>query len=209
MNRICTRCGCVSFHYNHTRMRMECDQCGHPVDDPQHEQQLMQRDRTYSYGMDHLAAGNWEQTISILKPLVLQYPTEKKLYLGILRAATHDFRDIYMADSSLRNAASEAWDKLIRLNGITSEMLSYSMRRYELHKEELSRRRHTILGYIFTAAVSLLVAGILISVKQSFLAFVFIAATVVSIYLLAQVKPVDTLRQLTAVVPDHRSNPFR
>ena len=209
MERRCNRCGCASFHYNHNRMRMECDQCGHPFSDPQQEQQLMQYDRTYAYAMDHLAAGNWEQTISLLKPLVQQYPTDKKLYLAILQAATHDFRDIVMANTSLKNAASEAWDKLIRLNCITGDMISYGRRRYELHMEELGRKRNTILGFIFAAAFCSMLAGILIILRHNFLAFVFIALTVIELYLLYQVKPVDTLRQLTAVVPDHRSNPFR
>lgn len=77
MDRICSRCGCSSFHYNRSRMRMECDSCGTPVYDPQQEQQLMQYDRTYSQAMSHLASGNWEQTIALLRPLMSQYPTEK------------------------------------------------------------------------------------------------------------------------------------
>lgn len=190
-------------------MRIQCDQCGSPLNDPQLEQQLMQHDRTYSYAMDHLAAGNWDQTISILKPLVHQYPTEKKLYLAILRAATCDFCDIVMSNSISRSTASEAWDKLIRLNGITSEMISYSRRRYELHMEELRKRRNTILGLVFTSAFSLIIAGLLLFIKQSFLTFLFVSLAIICLYLLVQVKPVDTLRQMTAVVPDHRCNPFR
>lgn len=57
---------------------MECDSCGTPVQDPQQDQQLMQYDRTFSQAMSHLTAGNWEQTIDLLRPLMSQYPTEKK-----------------------------------------------------------------------------------------------------------------------------------
>ena len=103
---------------------MECDSCGHPVQDPQQDQQLMQYDRTYSQAMSHLTVGNWEQTIGLLRPLMSQYPTEKRLYLAVLRAATQDFMDIDMENAVNRATASEAWDKLIRLNGVTGEMLS-------------------------------------------------------------------------------------
>ena len=85
---------------------MECDSCGHPVSDPQQDQQLMQYDRTYSQAMSHLAAGNWEQTIVLLRPLMSQYPTEKKLYLAVLRAATQDFGDIDMDNTANRTIAS-------------------------------------------------------------------------------------------------------
>ena len=102
-----------------------------PVYDPQQDQQLMQYDRTYSQAMSHLAAGNWEQTIVLLRPLMSQYPTEKKLYLAVLRAATQDFGDIDMDNTANRTIASEAWNKLVRLNGVTSEMIEYGSRRYE------------------------------------------------------------------------------
>ena len=118
---------------------MECDSCGTPVQDPQQDQQLMQYDRTYSQAMSHLTAGNWEQAIGLLRPLMSQYPTEKRLYLAVLRAATQDFRDIDMRNTANRAIASEAWDKLIRLNGVTGEMLRYGRQRYEKHREELSK----------------------------------------------------------------------
>ena len=153
MERICSRCGCSSFHYNRSRMRMECDSCGTPVYDPQQDQQLMQYDRTYSQAMSHLAAGNWEQTITLLRPLMSQYPTEKKLYLAVLRAATHDFEDIAMDNTANRSIASEAWDKLVRLNGVASEMLRYGRQRYEKHRGELNRQRTRILIWIFAAAL--------------------------------------------------------
>ena len=35
MDQICPRCGCRSFHYNRSRMRVECDACGHALTDPQ------------------------------------------------------------------------------------------------------------------------------------------------------------------------------
>ena len=40
MDQICPRCGCRSFHYNRSRMRVECDACGHALTDPQELQLL-------------------------------------------------------------------------------------------------------------------------------------------------------------------------
>lgn len=85
MDHICSRCGCSSFHYNRSRMRMECDSCGTPLCDPQLDQQLMRYDRTYSQAMSHLVVGNWEQTIGLLKPLISQYPAEKNCTLPFYR----------------------------------------------------------------------------------------------------------------------------
>ena len=161
MDHICSRCGCSSFHYNRSRMRMECDSCGHPVYDPQQDQQLMQYDRTYSQAMSHLAAGNWEQTIVLLRPLMSQYPTEKKLYLAVLRAATQNFGDIDMDNTTNRTIASEAWDKLVRLNGVSGEMIRYGSRRYEKHRDELNKQRARILASIFDAAICAIIYGIL------------------------------------------------
>lgn len=150
MDRVCSRCGCSSFHYNRSRMRMECDLCGTPVYDPQQDQQLMQYDRTYSQAMGHLDVGNWEQAIVLLRPLMSQYPTEKKLYLAVLRASTQDFGDIDMDNTANRAIASEGWDKLVRLNGITGEMIRYSRQRYEKYRGELNKQRTLILAWIFS-----------------------------------------------------------
>lgn len=159
MDHMCSQCGCRSFHYNRSRMRMECDSCGTPVYNLQQDQLLMQYDRTYSQAMSHLAAGNWEQTISLLRPLMSQYPKEKRLYLAVLRAATQDFRDIDMENTANRVTTSEVWNKLVRLNSVSGEMVRYSRQRYEKHREELGRQNTRILAWIFAAALCSILAG--------------------------------------------------
>ena len=47
MDQICPRCGCRSFHYNRSRMRVECDACGHALTDPQELQLQRQDDRNF------------------------------------------------------------------------------------------------------------------------------------------------------------------
>lgn len=208
MDHICSRCGCSSFHYNRSRMRVECDSCGTPVQDPQQDQQLMQYDRTYSKAISHLTAGNWEQTISLLLPLMSQYPTEKKLYLAILRAATQDFRDVDMENSATRNLASESWDKLIRLNGVTSEMLRYSRQRYEKHREELSRQRVKILTWIFTASFCSILAGVFFGTACYFPAVLCTGGLVGCLYKAFSSHPFQVIEQLINDVPNYQHNPF-
>ena len=208
MDRVCSRCGCSSFHYNRSRMRMECDLCGTPVYDPQQDQQLMQYDRTYSQAMSHLDAGNWEQTIALLSPLMSQYPTEKKLYLAVLRAATQDFGDIDMDNTTNRTIASEAWDKLVRLNGVTGEMIRYGSRRYEKHREELNKQRARILAWIFAAAFCAIIAGIHLGAESYFVAVLCIGGLVGCLYKVFSSRPVKVIKQLMSAVPNYRHNPF-
>ena len=208
MDRVCSRCGCSSFHYNRSRMRMECDSCGHPVQDPQQDQQLMQYDRTYSQAMSHLTVGNWEQTIGLLRPLMSQYPTEKRLYLAVLRAATQDFMDIDMENAVNRATASEAWDKLIRLNGVTGEMLRYGRQCYEKHREELGKQRTKILAWIFAAAFGSILAGILFGAECYFFAVLCTGGLAGCLYKAFSSHPVKVIRQLMSAVPNYQQNPF-
>ena len=148
MNNVCSRCGGTNFHYNRKKMRMVCDSCLTPVYDASLDQQLMQYDQSYARAEQHLTAGNWQEVIRIINPLMYQNPTDKKLYVSVLRAATRDYSDIEMAEESIRRDASNAWDKLIRLNGINSEMRSYSRRRYEKHRKELLKKRNIMLSWL-------------------------------------------------------------
>lgn len=208
MDRVCSRCGCSSFHYNRSRMRMECDSCGHPVDDPQRNQQLMQYDRTYSQAISHLTAGNWEQAIALLRPLMNQYPTDKRLYLAVLRAATRDFVDIDMDNTANRTIASEAWDKLVRLNGVNSEMIRYFRRRHEKHRVELNKKRNIILSWIFSAAFCSTVAGILFDAESYFMAMLCTGGLVGCLYKVINLHPVEVINQATSAVPNYQHNPF-
>lgn len=187
---------------------MECDSCGHPVYDPQQDQQLMQYDRTYSQAMGHLAAGNWEQTIVLLRPLMSQYPTEKKLYLAVLRAATQDFGDIDMDNTANRTIASEAWDKLVRLNGVTSEMIRYGSRRYEKHREELNKQRTRILAWIFAAAFCSIIVGVLFGTECYFIAVLCTGGLAGCLYKVFSSRPVKVINQLMSTVPNYQHNPF-
>jgi hypothetical protein len=187
---------------------MECDSCGTPVQDPQQDQQLMQYDRIYSQAMSHLTAGNWEQTIGLLRPLMSQYPTEKRLYLAVLRAATQDFRDIDMGNTANRTTASEAWDKLIRLNGVTGEMLRYGRQRYEKHREELGKQRTKILAWIFAAAFCSILAGILFGTECYFPAVLCTGGLVGCLYKAFSSHPVKVIKQLMSAVPYYQHNPF-
>lgn len=208
MDRVCSRCGGSSFHYNRSRVRMECDTCGTPVSDPQREQQLMQFDQACSQAMGHLTAGNWEDALQLLQPLLRQYPTEKRLYLAVLRAATKDFTDIAMANAANRHIASEAWDRLVRLNGVTGAMIRYGRQRYALHRKELLRQRRKLLAWLFAAALCSLLAGIFLETEHGFLAVLCVGGLFGCLYHFSRSQPIPVIRQLLCAVPGDQHNPF-
>lgn len=208
MAQICPRCGGTSFHYNRTRMRMECSGCGTPINDAAQQEQQMQYDRTYSRAMGHLLAGNWDQAISILKPLLSQNPTDKALYTAIVRAATEDFQDIAMKNTDRRNAASDAWNKLIRLGGVTRPMIRYSRKRYEQHLSELFHQKNKMLGWLITAAFAFVFAGMAIDQYAGGTAELLIIVAIVSLYKVLKMHPVATIKQLSAMQPNYTDNPF-
>ena len=208
MEHTCRRCGCSSFHYNRSRMRMECDSCGTPVVDLQQDQRLMQYDRSYSQAMDHLAAGNWSQAIAILKPLLEQFPTEKRVYIAIFRSATQDYSDIEVANITNRSIASDAWDKLLRLNGVTGEMIRYSRKRHKKYRSELNAMLNKILLWIFLAALCSIVAGICIGIEQYFLTVLCTGGLLFCLYKLIVSKPIRVISQHIKTTPDYKDNPF-
>lgn len=208
MDRVCSRCGCASFHYDRSRMRMACDLCGAALSDPQQDQQRMQHDRTCFQAANHLAAGNWAQAIALLRPLMCQYPTEKQLYLMVLRAATQDFGDISMDNAANRAAAAEAWDKLVRLNGVTDEMIRYGRQRYENHRAALHRQRTAILAWLFAAAFCSVLAGVFFGAERCLVAVLFTGGLVCCLRRVFRSQPVRVIKQLTRAAPDFRRNPF-
>ena len=207
MDQICSRCGSRGFHYNRVTMRLECDACGHPLRDQNETERLMQFDRTLLSASRHLQAGNWDQTINLIRPLLNDYPTETKLYEMMLQAATKDFTDISMQNNSMRNTASNAWDKLVRLGAVTPVMKRYSSARFKLHREELIRIRNKILLFIFLAAFLLFNAG---STRGTapFLSILLLAGAGWSIYKATQLHPISVIRPLTKSAPDPKDNPF-
>lgn len=208
MAQVCSCCGGSSFHYNRARMRRECSSCGTPINDGQQEQQLMQYDRSYAQAMGHLRAGNWEQTINIILPFQNQYPTDQRIYIAVLRASTKDFHDLDMESSRMRSIASDAWDKLIRLNGVTPEMSRYSRERYQKHINELMHQRNIILILIFTMAVFCIFFGVAVDQCESFGAVASVACLIFCVNRLIKKHPIPVISQLSRKSPDYRDNPF-
>lgn len=168
----------------------------------------MQYDRTYTQAMSHLTVGNWEETIRLLKPLLNQYPTEKRLYLAILQAATQDFQDIHMRNSANRATASDAWNKLVRLGGVTGEMIQYGRARYEMHIAELNAQKNRILRWIFGAAFCSILAGITLEASGYFGVVLCTCGIAGCLYKVFTSHPAEVIKQLTRGVPDYRCNPF-
>ena len=198
----CSCCGNSTFSYNFNGIRI-CRICG-AVYDPQSDQ----FNRTYNLAMGHLLAGNWDQVISMLQPLSYQYPVEKKLHEAILRAATRDFTDIDMNDASKRSTASASWDRLVRLNGVTGGMISYSQRRYERHMVELRSRKNNMLVWLFSASFCAFVTAILFNTSHYFYGSLSFGALVLCFVKTVNRHPIRSTKQLASTFPNYRNNPF-
>ena len=204
----CPQCGCQTYHYNRNRVRLECDSCGHPVDNEQDVQRQMQYDRSLRMAKEHLRAGNWESALSQLNALTSQRPADRELYRLIFQAATHDYQDLEMADTGRRRVASDAWDKLARLQGLTDPMVRYGQRREAARFERLMMRRNQIIRLTVLSACAFLLGMVLLHAEAGFGAFVMICAGGGGIYNLVGMKPSEVIRQLNAPAVKPYENPF-
>lgn len=189
-------------------MRLECDFCGTPFYDLEQEQQLIQYDRTYSQAMSHIAVGNWEEAVALLHPLMQQDPIDKRIYLAVLRALTQNFSDVDINNVSNRKSAAEAWDKLVRLNAITSEMLKYSRQCYDKHKSELDKQKRKILAWIFIAAAFSICAGLFWGTESYFIALLCIGGLIKSLSKVLSLQPGILIKQIMCDAPTYQKNPF-
>lgn len=208
MTQICSRCGGTSFHYNRSRIRMECSSCGAPLSDDHQQEQQMQFDRTYAQAMAHILAGNWNQAISLLTSLANQYPTEKKLYLAILQAATADFQDLDMTDSARRSTACQAWNKLVRLNHVTPQMILYGRSRRKAFQARMARQRKQVLTWLFLTALFIMLGLTALGTGNVGLAAVWGAGLAGSLYKLSHCPPLRINMRQSDPHPKDRDNPF-
>lgn len=142
---------------------MVCELCGTPVINEAAEQQSLQYDRDYSSAMQHLRAGNWNQVISLLQPLTNNRPTDVRLYKALLQASTQDFTVLELYGNA-KGVAADAWNKIVRLSGLSGEMAAYSRRVYNARLQRLSsqKQRNTTL-LICASAFALLAVSMFIS----------------------------------------------
>ena len=113
-----------------------------------------------------------------------------------------------MDNTANRTIASEAWDKLVRLNDVTSEMIRYGSRHYEKHREELNKQRTRILAWIFAAAFCSIIAGVLFCTKCYFIAVLCTGGLAGCLYKVFSLRPVRVIKQLMSAVPNYKHNPF-
>ncbi len=208
MNWTCPYCGSRTYRYDSTSIQNKCSGCGRPVDEQQQAQARMQYDRTLANARDHLRAGNWNQTVSLVAPMARDHPADVQLHRLILQAATREFRDYEMNDSGLRSAASDAWDRLARLNGLTGEMLRYSQTCYAKRREKLEAIRNKFLMYIVIAAVLFLYMGANMATCGEGLFLLLAAGLFWALYRAVKMHPSGALRDLRAAPPAWSANPF-
>ena len=151
----CPRCGNSSKHYSSMRLAEVCDLCGQPVEDQTLISQRQSYDRAMFLAQQHLRVGNWQECRSLLQPLCSQNPADHRLYLTMFEALTCGYSD-YLTDWSDRSARSEAescWDRLQRLNKVSSRMHTYAMERKRVCEQKLLHELHT--GLVFALLMSL------------------------------------------------------
>ena len=82
----CPYCGSRTKRYSPARRAILCEQCRHPVEDPEEDLRRRDYDRTLALAGDHLRVGNWDACRQVLQPLCDQNPADARLY-GMLLAA--------------------------------------------------------------------------------------------------------------------------
>lgn len=207
MDQICPRCGCRSFHYNRSRMRVECDACGHALTDPQELQLQRQDDRNFQQACEHLRAGNWQQAAGLLLPLMERRPVDRRLYLAAFRAATKDYQDLE-APAPLRMMAIDAWDKLVRLGGLSGEMVRYGMRRREKYREKYRAQRQAFLLLAAVAAGMFFGCIFAVADDSPLGALVLLAMGIYAAYKAGRIRPSPALHDYAAGKGGDRENPF-
>lgn len=157
----CNHCGsrieAYSLHTSCNHTNLICPICRTTFTDPEDEKRRLALYQSYAKAMNHLHAGNFSTALSMLQPIAEELPEEERIYDSILRAATMDFENTEL-DEAMRAAASEAWNKLLRLrNGReTPEMTEYRSRLYDVRMKEMISDRNFVLAFIFTAAFALI-----------------------------------------------------
>lgn len=196
MDWTCPRCGGRIYQYDGMRIQNRCRSCGYRVDD------------TLARAGDHLRAGNWNQAVSLLLSLTREQPADVRLHQLILRAATKEFRDYEMNDSDLRTAASDAWNRLIRLNGLTGEMLCYSRACYENRMEKLTAIRNKFLRRILIASVLFFRLGSVWYSDQPGPPLLLTGCIIWTLYRAMKLHPFGAIRALRMPAPAWSANPF-
>ena len=143
----------------------------------------MHIDHTFNLGTEHLKAGHFNEAINLLSPLTMQCPSDTRLYHGILAAATKDFTDLEMADPNMKNIASDAWDRLTRLDSVSQDMISYARKRFLFQHHTQVNNNQTTVFWLFLGALASIIAGILFVTKHYFLTFLFFCGTIGAIIL--------------------------
>lgn len=207
METICPRCGGSHFHYNRSRMRMECDTCGAPWLNPQQEQRLMEYDQTYAQALQHIQAGNWQQALQRLASLAGQYPTDKKLHEAIIQAATQDFSDMTMRETAPRRQAEASWNALVRLHGITPGLRRYAAQKQEQERERLQQQKARMRKWLFRAALCAIVLFLGLSFYSYSLVFLCFIGLLGCLYKVCLLDPLSLIYQARHPAPAS-SNPF-
>ena len=174
----CPRCGRTDTYYDHSKRALRCAGCGYEVNRSVKDEEQMKLDNAVYLAAEHNRVGHWDEAIRLLTPLTLQHPSDTRIYHAIVVAATKGFSDPDMLDSNRRKTAAEAWDSLLRLNAVTSDMNDYR-RSIMLKKQSRSQAKTMhIIGWLFLAAFVSIIAAIFFVTAHYFLTFLMSAGVI-------------------------------
>lgn len=204
----CPRCGNTTKHYSSARLAEVCDLCGHPVEDHALVSQRQSYDRTMALAQQHLRVGNWKECRTMLQPLSGQNPADSRLYTMMFEALTCSYTDYLngISDTSARKEAEGCWDRLERLNKITSRMRTYASERKRACEQRLLHDLH--VGLVFAMLMAVCIIMIAFASVWWTVALLILAAGFLSFLTLLE-GPIRTWMQLRELQSGAVSNPMR
>lgn len=204
--RMCSRCGCSSFHYSSREVRIICDQCGHPFYDPILDHQQQTYDRNLKLAREHLRVGNWDDSKNLVKPLCHHNPSDPQLYLILLASITQGYNNYLCDNIQEQKEAAVYWDKLVSLRSVNSVMRAYAQKRKAETIAKLMNKRDVIYALLFGIAVTLIFSAILTSIFSRILSFsisCFILWRLISFH-----NPLKVIQELKRQRSSPNDNPF-
>ncbi|MBP5261773.1 MAG: hypothetical protein J6Z43_06580 [Clostridiales bacterium] len=180
----CKGCG-ANLWWNGEDPLLTCAVCGSQYfidDNNQIPQEIIQLNKTIKLASDHIRAGHFGEAVRLISPLVSQFPSDKRLYELLIRACTKDYTCCSIEDSYTRKIASDSWDSLARLGGITNQMRAYSMRKCSDTQDKNKGMITVGFFFLFLAALSSMIAGISWVTSHYLLALLFCGGVLGSLY---------------------------
>lgn len=207
---ICKRCGAQTLRrVDQTQWR--CTQCGALTYDERQEEQQFLFERNYAQGMAFLRVGQYGKALDIMRKLTEDHPDDKRLYQTIIRASTRGLQELEY--EHIDPAASQAWDVLVQLNGLTGDLVQYGRKLIQYEREKMLHRKMLVvlcvtLCLVLAVACWLFMYGMIGGEESSVYALGCMVAIGLIIHRVRKTHPSELFEALSQRT-QATSNPFR